>query len=170
MDGAADRVDLRGLRLLERSRTLRRDDAQGHLARMRDALGTALQDEAQASARLDEHRANWRAREAASLAEMQGRTVGGQRFRDRRDGIEQMADRGILLRQVLDEAGAAVEAARHRMEASRIRLAERQRRLQQNQAITSRVQTMRAAAVEAAEEQELEDDLLQRHGRAGRRR
>lgn len=164
MDGAVGRVDLRGLRLLERSRALRRDEAQREFARTQDAVVAAAAAEAASQQRLLDHRAAWRAHEEATFAASVGRTVAGRRFRDQRDGLDQLADKAILLAKALDDARSETVDARSRADAARAHLARQQRRLQQSEAVTERVSTQRADAALTAEEQEIEDGIAQRHG------
>ena len=163
MDGAAERVDLRGLRLLERCRTLRRDDASREVSRCMREIDAAEAAEQAADARLRQHRMTWHAREEAILAAASGSTVAGQRFRSVRHDLDRLADEAIRLQAALKDAAASVQAARTAADAARTRLNDRQRRLQQSEAVRDRVTASRAARAEAVEEQELDDDLALRY-------
>ena len=167
MDGAADRVDLRGLGLLARCRTLRRDEAERARAEARRAVDDATTEAREAAERLDAHRSAWRDTEAASFAAMTGHTLDGARFRRTRDTLDAMADRAIRLQDACRAAQESLEAARRTADAARLRFTAEQRRLEQSNTIRDKVTEARAAFASALEEQELDDDLSQRFGRRG---
>lgn len=164
MDDAAQRAALRGLKLLERCRALRRDDAARALSqRLREAdAAKAAEDEARAD--LVQHRSKWLAREDALMAAYIGGTVPGLRFRAGRDDLDTLADGTIRRLACLGAARAATGEAAAAAEAARIALAARQRRLQQTEALGGRLLVLHDAAAEAAAEQEADDDLAMRYG------
>ena len=166
MDDAAQRVDLRGLKLLERCRALRRDDAARALSSRLSELDAAQAAERDAQTEIIDHRKAWLAREDAIMAATVGSTLPGRHFRRNCDELDGMAD-GMVDRQVaLSSASAAIGVAEASAQAARIHLAAQQRRLQQSEAIGVRVLTLRDAAVEAAAEQELDEDIAMRYGRS----
>lgn len=165
MDGAAHCVDLRGLGLLEKCRTLRRDNAERVQAEARRALLKAEAKARAADDRLAAHRAAWREREAVSLASMAGQTLEGARFRRERDMLNTMADAAVRLQKECDAAHAGVAEANAAAAQARTRFATAQRRLQQSTIIRTRVAEGRTVLAAAVEEQELDDDLSQRFGR-----
>ena len=167
MDDAARRVDLRGLRLLERCRALRRDKAARALAERAAAVEAAEVAERAASEDLADHRAAWLAREDAVMADSVGAAVAGQRFRAALSELDRMADGTVQRQAGLAAAGAAIEDAKAAAEAARVALAAQQRRLQQSEAMGARVRGLRETAAEAEAEQELDDDMAVRHRGAG---
>jgi len=165
MDDAAQRVDLRGLKLLERCRALRRDDAARALSHRLGEVDAARTAERDAQADLVGHRKAWLAREDAIMAASIGSAITGRHFRKGLDELDEMAD-GMVLRQgSLSAASAAISVAEASAQAARTHLAAQQRRLQQSGAIGERVLALRAAAAESAAEQELDEDIAMRFGR-----
>ena len=167
MDGATDRVDLRGLDMLARCRTLRRDDATRaeNEARRRVELATA--EVRAADGRLDAHRLAWREREAASYAGMTGQTLEGRLFRRERDVLEAMADRAVKLQAACQAARVRLTAAEADAAEARRRATLAQRRLDQGNKIRTRVSDARALLATSLEEQELDDEVSMRFGRRG---
>ena len=170
MDDAAQRVDLRGLKLLERCRALRRDDAQRALQRCLVDIDAARAAERHTQDDLVAHRQAWLDRERAIMAASAGRTMAGRHFRQGLDDLEAMADGTVRRQACLGAARTAVGAAETAAQVARAALAATQRRLQQSEAVRARVLTLRDAASEAAAEQEIDDDIALRHrGAQGKR-
>lgn len=165
MDGATDRVDLRGLSLLARCRSLRRDDAERAKAAARRAVEAALDTAEAADAQLEAHQRLWRETEATSLAAMAGHTLDGRRFRRMRDTLDAMADRAIALTAACRDARQRVTEAERAEAEARLGFSAAQRRLDQSNSIRDRAQNARVERDGALEEQELDDDLSQRFGR-----
>ena len=164
MDDAAQRAALRGLKLLERCRALRREDAARLLSQRLREIDQARTAEREMQADLVEHRSKWLAREDAMMANSIGAAVPGQRFRAGLDDLDAMADGTIRRLACLGAARAAVGEAAAAAAAARVALAVHQRRLQQTEAMSGRVLTLQNAAAEAAAEQEADDDVALRYG------
>lgn len=163
MDDATKHINLRGLRLLERCRASRRDDAARVLSQRLRELETAGAAECEAQDKLVKHRSKWLAREGAMMAASIGSTVPGQQFRIRLDDLDVMADGAVRRLACLSAARAAVCDAQMAAQVARAVLVSQQRRLQQGQTIGARVLTLRDAAVQADAEQEADDDIAMRY-------
>ena len=163
MDNADQRIDLRGLTLLERCRASRHDDAARVLSQRLRELDAAKAAEHEAQNSLVEHRREWMARENAMMAASIGGTVPGQRFRTRLDDLDVMADGVVRQLARLSVARDAVCNAQAASQAARAVLVVRQRRLQQSQTIGARVLTIREAAAQADEERDADDDIAMRY-------
>lgn len=169
MDDAADRIDLRGLGLLARARGLRRDESRQGVGRAQARLSAAEVGVRDGEHRLQAHRAAWQTFDSSSLDAMRTQPVAGERFRDRRTTLERLADQAIRLQAQLEDARLAASEARAALDAAKCELADRQKRLEQTEAVASRVTTRRADAASAAADQELDDEIAQRFGRRARR-
>ena len=163
MDNAAQHIDLRGLKLLERCRASRRDDAARVLSQRLRELDAAKAAEHEAQDSLVEHRIEWLAREDAMMAASTGSTVPGQYFRTRLNDLDVMADGAIRRLACLSAARASVCDAQTAVQAARAVLAAQQRRLQQGETIGARVLTLQDAAAQADAEQEADDDIAMRY-------
>lgn len=169
MDGAADRVDLRGLRLLEQARSRRRDEARDALGRAQAAARAAAAAVLDAERALDTHEASWRSFETGSLDAMRSGAVDGLRFRERRATLDRMADQAVRLRQRIREAQAQASTAQEASCAAASVVAQLQKRLDQTVTIAGRVVASRELAATQSADQELDDEIGQRFGRRAMR-
>ena len=162
MDGAASRVELRGLRLLRRCRELRSEADAREVARRRRDAELAAAEAGRALANLQTHRDAWRAQERALMKADPESAIPAWQLVDRRRHLERLADEAVRLADTHEAAEAASARAAGVLDSARALLAARHRETcKAAEAVGRAERRVRRSAV-AAELREAEDETADR--------
>ena len=159
MDGAARRVSLGGMDLLQRGRKLREQRAEVEVARRLHAVRSAALTAERAQDAVAEQRAAWRERESATLLAMQGALTPSNQVAAHWAQMDRLADDSVQLQAESAAADAQQVKAEEAADAARVTLAQAARTSRKGEAMIGRIRAWRSRAAEAAEEIEREDDI-----------
>lgn len=162
MDGAAGRVKLRGLRLLQRCRELRGEDAAREAARRRAEAEQAEADADRARAALRAHVASWRAQERELMQAAPGAALPVSQLAGRRRHLERLADEAVRLVEALDGAEELAAQAAAALDAARAILATRRREASKAAETADPADRQARRAAGTAEQREAENSATDR--------
>ena len=162
MDGAAGRVNLRGMGLLHGRRERRERDMMAEVTRRLDAVRRAALDREQVREAQEAQRRAWRESEHEFLTTMQDAEMPSGRLRAHWLEMDRQADEARQLQTAYTAAQAGQVRAEAMLADARGSLRQAARLVQRSNKVMERVQLYQMRAAETAEQADIEEDALGR--------